>query len=213
MVTNFRDGTTDKSIFDEVVTSNCYTLPDKFNSSDVIVDIGSHIGCFTHACLLRGATIIYALEANFDNYQMFIKNFEQEIKDGVVIPMFRAAWNNDDQSLNVYESENDPTNTGASGAFRIGKRIDKLPATIKLDTLINTIPEVRLVKLDCEGAEFKIMEACFQMRKVEEFVGEYHNIPSAGRIGDLLQKFKDNGFVVSFVDNNYAVGSFKANRV
>src|SRR5262245_62963704 len=52
---HFRPGTMDRSIYHEVVVENAYRLPPTFRHTDVIVDVGCHIGSFGAACLVRGS--------------------------------------------------------------------------------------------------------------------------------------------------------------
>jgi hypothetical protein len=53
----FRDGTTDESIFLSITEYNEYELPDRLPADSVIVDIGTHIGSFCHAVLSRGTCL------------------------------------------------------------------------------------------------------------------------------------------------------------
>ena len=51
----FREGTFDDWVFRSVVEENEYSLPERFEPDDVILDVGMHIGSFCHAAALRGA--------------------------------------------------------------------------------------------------------------------------------------------------------------
>ena len=51
MTGEFRNGTLDQAIFNGVAVRNEYRLPARFAASDIIIDIGAHIGSFAQAVL------------------------------------------------------------------------------------------------------------------------------------------------------------------
>jgi len=51
---SFRDGTLDQAIFNAVVRFNEYRLPERFVPTDIVIDVGAHIGSFAQAVLSRG---------------------------------------------------------------------------------------------------------------------------------------------------------------
>ena len=56
----FRPNTHDEEVFLAINTYHEYRLPERFHGDDVIIDIGSHIGSFCYAALLRERTVLTA---------------------------------------------------------------------------------------------------------------------------------------------------------
>src|SRR5580700_1537028 len=64
----FRPNTHDEGVFHAVNTHNEYRLPETFRADDVIIDIGTHIGSFCYAALVRGSNHVYGFEASPENF-------------------------------------------------------------------------------------------------------------------------------------------------
>ena len=169
-----RANTNDGKVFQNVVEFNEYGLPDSFHPEDVIVDIGAHIGSFTYACLIRGAAHVFAYEPHPDNYQFLRKNtreyqtrvniYELAVMDtaGEVLKLKTCEGNTGGHVVGV-EGEHDVITAAAQGV--IARAVKK-----------SKNKRVRLLKLDCEGAEWTIL-GCLNigdLDAVDEIVGELH---------------------------------------
>lgn len=195
MKTYFRPFTNDVNIFQEVVDINEYNLPDIINPTDVIIDIGAHIGSFIYACLKRGAKNIYAYEALKENYDIAISNFEDEIKQGIVKIYNLAVWRSDTANVILHNSgygNMQNPNTGISNVF--AENIEGSPVnTISLDEILDEIINTNnnnntgintgtrniltrniLIKCDCEGSEYAIFLTSKKLKLVDYICGEYH---------------------------------------
>jgi len=170
----FRSQTLDPYIFYQVVHQNEYKLKDDL-SDKIIIDIGSHIGSFSIACLQRNAKYVYAYEAHPENYQI-AKNNILKVSDKAIVENLAVIGSEQNEKV----SYNDLSfNTGQ---HRISDNIygDKLVNTIKFDKIINSIvtkhsTKVHLVKLDCEGSEYPILYTSLCLYSIENIVGEYHD--------------------------------------
>ncbi len=69
-----RPDTFDRRIFRNVIVENEYRLPSRFEPTDVILDVGGHIGTFSHAVLARGAGQVYCCEPDADNFRVLCHN-------------------------------------------------------------------------------------------------------------------------------------------
>lgn len=184
-----RPDTVDTDIFNSIVNDNEYNLPDTFDPNDVIIDIGAHVGCFTYACLKRGANKIYSYEAFRNNYKIAESNFDNEIKAGIVKLYNLAVWRSDtcQDMLHCTESD-DPMNTGGGNVIS-GTSKDNQIGTIQFDKIIDSITSktndttnnidnstnrIKLVKLDCEGSEFPILFTSKKLSLIDYICGEYH---------------------------------------
>ena len=195
MTTTPRPGTLDAYIYDEVVKRNCYKLPAAFTGADHIIDIGAHRGYFAQACLQRGAGNIDCYEPDAENFRLLCGQLEM-----YPVPKYyghMAVWRSDVQAHKLpysgYFDAGHVVNTGA-GSCLIAPRdtaADDSAAgdTATGNTQVPAVPfddiitekmrhtggrRVRLVKLDCEGAEFPILLTSRTLDHIEEIVGEYH---------------------------------------
>lgn len=171
----FRDGTFDEGIYHDVVLHNEYNLPESFGPEDVIIDIGTHIGCFTHACLERGAQKMVCFEALRENFNLATGNLEY---GGERKSLYnKAVWRSDKPDTEILFSYVPNTegliNTGG-GSFLNGNG-DIPVKTISLDSILENHENVRLLKLDCEGSEFPILLTSTKLDKVQEIIGEFHD--------------------------------------
>ena len=217
----FRPGTLDAYIWYNIVERNEYNLPEEFNEDDVIIDIGAHIGAFSYACWQRGAREVHAYEALHDNYKVLVKNTEGTF----IVPYNLAVWRSDINYPYVLRHTGSSflsdgrENTGGGNVFWTEGSSIKIPA-IALDTILSTVDKVRLLKLDCESAEWPILFTSTQLHRVEMIIGEYHEvngvndkgvIPEHARITgidsfsiDILkQHLERQGFVVEIYSDYY----------
>ena len=92
---SFRSGTLDQLIFASVVADNEYRLPDRFEPEDVVVDVGAHIGSFTHAVVLRGGQQIWSIEPDRANCALAAEHLRPYADQGYVRLIHAAAWRSD----------------------------------------------------------------------------------------------------------------------
>ena len=135
-----------------------------FKPGDVVIDIGANVGSVSIMLAKKYPFLkIYSFEAhpiNFENLQKNIK--ENNITN---IKAFNNAVYSEDNFLIDINLNMD--NTGASNSFIdpehypevYNKEYSSIEVpTISLDTIIknNNIENIKLLKMDCEGAEFDI---------------------------------------------------------
>jgi FkbM family methyltransferase len=213
---HFREGTLDRFIYHDVAIENEYRLPAQFDSRDVILDIGGHIGSFAHSCLVRGAGRVVVYEAEADNHRWATRNLWRH--GPRVEVRYGAVWRSD-QPVQVlhFNKSSDPRNTG--GGHVLGTGTVAVPA-VAFDAVVAELTasgqRIRLLKLDCEGSEYPILFTARLLDRVDEILGEYHEDRSDPRHtgAALKQHLEHNGFRVELQPNpkNPAVGEFFASR-
>lgn len=170
-----RKGTVDIETYHEIVNKNYYRLPDRFNSEDVIIDIGAHIGCFSHAVLMRGAGECYAIEVGQENYPLLKANLKR-YGDRCQCHL-AAIWGNHRHAPLYFEKSPDSENTGGGGVSAIAN--GNLTRVLPFDQLLSNVSNngsrrIRLVKIHCEGSEWPILLQSEQFNLVDEMIVEYH---------------------------------------
>lgn len=174
-----RPGTYDANIWQSVAGNNEYGLPEKFSADDVILDVGGHIGSFAYACLDRGAGCVVSVEPDTDNAHYYRHNLHSACRaEGRSVLITAAAWRSD-RLVDVVRYAGVGTNTG--GGNTLGEdghpvRAISLDALVVLAAGLSPRGRVRLVKFDCEGAEWPCLLTMTRWDLVDAMVGEFHTI-------------------------------------
>jgi FkbM family methyltransferase len=185
----FRSATMDEMIFNDVAVFNEYRLPSDFAPDDLVIDIGAHIGSFAYAALLRGCRHVYAVEADSANFKIAADNLRHAIAQSHVQLQRGAVWRsdaNDDQLRfggyqpfpKSYVEMAGMMNTGnGSVIWGEGEPVEKIAFDALVDRAThNGEKRIRLLKLDCEGAEWAILLTSQRLHLVDEICGEFHEI-------------------------------------
>jgi len=183
-----RPGTLDPNIYAEVLVGNEYRLPERFEASDVVIDVGAHVGSFAAACLLRGAGRVVSFEPVPANHALLGVNLARFGGRGEA--RRAAVWRSDVPATELrYALSDDPTNTGGGNVLAEAAGGLAVPA-VPLDAVVAELlaatgqGRVRLLKLDCEGSEYPVLLTATCLDKVAELCGEYHDI---GEVGPAAQ--------------------------
>jgi FkbM family methyltransferase len=185
----FRPGTLDQSIFDGVVALDEYRLPERFEPDDVVVDVGAHIGSFAYAVVLRGGKHVWSIEPDRTNFTLAAEHLRTCVDQGYVRLIQAAVWRSDpnDDELRFdgyhafpqsYPGMEGIVNTGnGSVVWGLGEPVAKIAFDDVVDLATNHEERrVRLLKLDCEGAEWPIVLTSRRLHLIDEIVGEFHEL-------------------------------------
>ena len=186
---SFRPGTLDRMIFDGVVALDEYRLPERFEPDDVVVDVGAHIGSFAYAVVLRGGEHVWSIEPDRANWALAAEHLRPYVDRGYVRLMHAAVWRSDpnDDELRFdgyhafpqsYPGMEGIVNTGnGSVVWGLGEQVAKIAFDDVVDLATNGGERrVRLLKLDCEGAEWPIVLTSRRLHLIDEIVGEFHEL-------------------------------------
>jgi FkbM family methyltransferase len=186
---SFRPGTLDRMIFDGVVALDEYRLPERFDPDDVVVDVGAHIGSFAYAIVLRGGKRVWSIEPDRTNCAIATEHLRPYVDQGHVRLMHAAVWRSDpnDDELRFdgyhafpqsYPGMQGIVNTGnGSVVWGRGEPVAKIAFDDLVDLATNGGERrVRLLKLDCEGAEWPIVLTSRRLHLIDEIVGEFHEL-------------------------------------
>lgn len=233
-MTTFRPGTCDANVYRSVVELNEYLLPDALAPEGLILDVGGHIGSFTRACLDRGARRIVAFEPDPENFCRFRRHLAEEIAQGwvTVLPVAVTGSGFALVYLEPYLTTPEEVNTGGSAVTMsgsAGRGLRNLVPNVLLRDILDHLDDepVALLKLDCEGSEWGILEGCdepgphgFLAESVLSVCGEFHpsshpdSKSEATLQGSMLRLLKSRGFanVAVEVHGDGGLGLFWAKR-
>jgi FkbM family methyltransferase len=189
MTGEFRNGTLDQAIFNDVVGRNEYRLPERFAASDIVIDVGAHIGSFAQAVLARGCQNVTGIEADGANFEIAADYLRRHIDNGHLQLVRGAVWRSDRNSDELRFDGYHPfpkSFTGMEGILNTGNGsvvwgCGEPVAKIAFDEIVDRVTNngehrVRLLKLDCEGAEWPILLTSQRLGLIDEICGEFHEI-------------------------------------
>jgi FkbM family methyltransferase len=201
MTGEFRDGTLDQAIFNDVVGRNEYRLPERFAARDIVIDVGTHIGSFAQAVLARGCENVTGIEPDGANFKIAADFLKPHIDGGRVRLVRAAAWRSDRNSDELRFDGYHPfpkSFTGMQGILNTGNGSviwgrGEPVAKVAFDEIVDRATgcgehRVRLLKLDCEGAEWPILLTSQRLGLIDEICGEFHEIG-----GPFLEIGEDRG--------------------
>lgn len=171
----------DEYVWREVIRENFYRLPDKLAGYE-IMDFGAHIGCFSLACLARGADRVIAIEPDPHNFKKLRWNLRAFEIGGAMIPICAAGWRSTYEPLQLRMTRPDPRdsnyNTAAGTvAGHFGPSSYRVP-TVSPESLEDKLTWAGkvILKLDCEGAEYPIIYHSTILNKFSDILVEAHEI-------------------------------------
>ncbi len=208
----YRPETWDQRIWEETALSNAYQLPETLPSGSRVIDIGAHIGSFSHLALRRGAAQVWAYEVDADNFAQCATNLV--LWGSRVILRSQAVWSQSGRA--GYRPP--PKDFNVIGQVTPdGDDVE----TIAIDAVLDEVSEggahpIHLLKLDCEAAEWPILFSARHLRRCENLVGEYHCGDWQGKDrgpDDLYRLLSSQGFTVRTLPFTDRLGLFWAIRI
>lgn len=190
----------DNSVFEEIFRDLDYKiLEEKIRmAGDLIVDIGAHKGYFSiYAAIINSAVPIFAYEPESDNFKWLKENLKlNRIKN--VMPKNVAVFSREG-TLELHLSEDSHNHS------LFGEGVAKRVEAISLNKILGKVRVCDLVKMDCEGAEFAILENLEKenFAKVKMFYVEYHEYEPEMQWRELKKIFEKNGFKVRVFPSRY----------
>ncbi|MES2776493.1 MAG: FkbM family methyltransferase [Bacteroidota bacterium] len=179
-----------------------------------VVDIGANIGLFSLYAASRGCEKIIAVEPNTVSYATLVKNIEANNLQNTIVPMQMAVSDISGDRLFI-PKDSDPENIAVELVSAQQQDNYESVETISLTNLIKIkdLQLVNMLKMDCEGAEFKILLPMqeSELRGIGNIVMEYHHEPQP-----LIDHLTNNGFSIrrfkQVINTRIKVGIIEASR-
>ena len=168
----------------------------KINDNDIIIDVGAHIGLFSlFASQFCKNGKIFSYEPISENFNLLKSNII--LNDCKNIFPFQFGVSEKSSKIKIFLNDDQSGHSimSNSGSSRM---VDSILLKEVFD--LNKIPICNLLKLDCEGAEYEIINSLPEvyLEKIEKIVIEYHFADSKPELSrNLIQKLEDNGFKIS----------------
>ena len=137
----------------------------RLREGDVVLDIGANIGFFSllAAKCVGTSGAVYSYEASSSCINILKKNISINGYSNISSNQFAIT----DACENIEFHVSNENNTGLSSIRDIGENkvsTVNVPC-INIDSLLDTLPKVRLVKIDIEGAEYKALSGMEKLIK------------------------------------------------
>lgn len=163
------------------------------SQGDVVIDIGTHIGDFSIPVAKKHPEIrVISVEPHPENHTLLLENIRRNSVTN--IKPNRVAVGRSSGTIKLSE---DPANTGGNSVVRNAGNVSITVPCVTLEELFtnNRIKRCRFLKIDCEGAEYDIIDAAPKslLASIDTIVMEYHN---SGPIGEVAEKLRTCGFSV-----------------
>ena len=195
-----RPRTMDLDILCEVILDDIYGRPEwRLPSSPTIVDIGAHIGAFSVMAASRWpSSSITSYEPHPDNFRLFTRNLRNNECQNVTPVQLAVAAESGVGRLSSFLG----MNTGAPSLKKDSGDSAEV-STISLEAILKQVHgPVDLLKVDCEGSEYEILESLSPQsrNRIMRVAVELHAILGISAIEGverIRRLFANDGFVVS----------------
>ncbi|MBN1649553.1 MAG: FkbM family methyltransferase [Spirochaetales bacterium] len=197
-----------RAIIGQIWEEECYTSVYHVRKDDVVIDIGANIGIFTLYALAKGA-YVYAIEPNPAAFEILQRNIaENNFTDNARLFGFAISDSNGFADLQIPASEKIYSLGSTTISNEIKSDMEKRQEiefrSLRVETVsINSFLEKHVqedkqtdfLKMDCEGAEFPILESLDKehAKRINHIVMETHMGYDESRIVGILN---GNGFTV-----------------
>lgn len=157
-----------------------------------ILDIGAHKGMFSvYVRTLNSQVPVFAFEPEERNFAALKRNLKLNHVEGVVAKNVAVAGKDEVRKLFLSADSHNHSFVGEGefkqvNAMSLGRILDRVCAN----------NNCALVKMDCEGAEFEILEnlSAADFKKVDVFYVEYHEYEAEVKGMNLKKLFEKYGF-------------------
>ena len=171
-------------------------------ASDCIIDIGGHLGFFSiMSSILNPNVPIYTFEPHIGNFELLKQNLkDNRIKN--VHPKNLAVSNTVGQ-FNLEISKEDLNHSLEKAIEPVGQSQIIQTTTLERIFAKNRMKKCNLLKLDCEGSEFKIIYSADKsiFKKIDTIFLEYHDWVG-GESSEKLKSFLESvGYTVKKFPN------------
>ena len=187
---------TDLMALTNVWMINEYDIEDfEINVIDTVIDIVAHIVLFSLIVSQRCKTgKILSFEPVRENFNLLVSNLKLNHIENV-LPFNMAVSKNLDK-LNLFLNDDQ----SAHSIFpKSSESISVESTSLQKIFEENKISSCKLLKLDCEGAEYEIIDSLPSeyLNKIQNIVMEYHSADTKPElVKNLIQKIKNAGFKI-----------------
>jgi len=183
----------------EVFLGNSYVRGLTLPADPVVIDIGGFVGDFSlYAVKHLNARKVVVCEPSPHNWTLLLKNIANNGYEDRIVPVNKAVTDGRDLMMNIDAPEE--SQCMVSGYYPTEQRLSTVPG-VSLAALLrdHRIDRVDLLKIDCEGGEFEILESTPTdvFRIIRNLVFEYHQIDGVwSKLESVRQRLRREGYTL-----------------
>lgn len=193
---NYGDAMTVAEIFGG---SDCYVRGLSLPNNPVVIDIGGFVGDFSLYAVKRlNACRVIVCEPSPRNWALLLRNIERNGYGDRIRPLNKAVTDGSDVMMNV--DAPDECQSMVSAHYRTGQHLTAVSG-ISLAGILQdyALEHVDLLKIDCEGGEFAILESTPSdvFRRISNIVFEYHQVEDVWtRLERVKGRLRREGYIL-----------------
>lgn len=176
---------------------------------DVIIDIGAHIGTFSlYASQFCTQGKIFCYEPSNENFELLKENIKQNKIKNIFPENLAVSKSNDKVTFYI-----NPDKTANSMYDKTSESISVQSTTLQQIFDLNKLENCNYLKLDCEGAEYDIIESLPEeyFKKIEKMYIEYHFSDSKPLLlENMIKKLESASFKIINQPMEQGMGSIFA---
>ncbi|MFT6810208.1 MAG: FkbM family methyltransferase [Saprospiraceae bacterium] len=180
---------------------------DHIDVSDVILDIGAHIGTYSIPMAKKAAKgKVWSIEADLSTYDLLVMNIqENELQDRISAYNFLASDGND----NYTQGPGIENNSGANYYLPSKEKSEFRGTDINLWLEELNLPDIHFIKLDIEGMEYQVLSSIKEYlinHRPKLYIEVVQN--QLSRMGDTPQKIQN---LLDSIGYRYFVNTYHRN--
>ena len=170
---------------------------DDFNieTNDIIIDVGAHIGLFAlYASQFCKNGKIICYEPIKENYELLLENIKQNKITNII--SYNSAVSNRSSKVKIYLNQDE---SGHSMFIENKNFVTVNSVSMSEIFQKNNIETCDFLKLDCEGAEYEIIDSLNEhfFQKIKKTIIEYHRADTNPELlENLTQKLESHNFKI-----------------
>jgi|SRR3989344_3355771 len=178
----------------------------------LFVDVGANIGRFSVKMgnKLRNSGKVICFEPEEENFNALKKNISLNNLDGIVIPVKKGCYSST-RKINFY------IHKGATRHSIFDKSDKKTTiGVVKLDDFLKNEKNIKLIKIDTEGADFEVLMGARQIIKkwrpvlIFEISGNHSQEKIKNKIYDFLKK---EGYIIRKINYSNSIAFPKEKKM
>lgn len=183
----------------EVFLSNCYTRGLELSHNPIVIDIGGFIGDFSLYAVKRlNAARVIVCEPSPQNWVLLLKNINNNGYQDRIEPVHKAVTDGRNMMMNVDVPDEEQCMVSV---YHSSEQSQRAVPGVTLDELLHdhSIECVDLLKMDCEGAEYAIIEStpADVFSRIRNIVFEYHQIDGIwGKLRSVKKRLRHEGYTL-----------------
>ncbi|GAA4129167.1 FkbM family methyltransferase [Aminobacter aganoensis] len=211
----YREGTADEKVIAHSFENDIFFagVPEyQPTASDVVIDIGAHIGTFALTAASKASNgTVHAIEASAETYNYLRVN--AALNPALNVIAHRLALTDKDGEVTLHH---DRGNWGHSIMKQLSPKGERVPAmSLSSFMAAHEIKDVSFIKFNCEGAEFPILLSTpiELLRKVRMMLVLYHvDLVEGASLEQLLGRLAEAGFTTDIRQKRNTRGWIVASR-